>query len=83
MLQRPAGVHCTQDLYDEVGRTEDIKKFLRYNAKKAQMNLGYEALLLRVRVVVCDRQGRQHRRRAPGLLKPQVRHPRSEPGSTG
>ena len=34
----------TQDLYDELGLTEDVKKFLRYNANKALMNLGYEGL---------------------------------------
>lgn len=34
----------TADLYDQVGLTEDVKKFLRYNANKALMNLGYEAL---------------------------------------
>ena len=34
----------TQDLYDEVGLTEDVKKFLHYNANKALMNLGYEAI---------------------------------------
>ncbi|MEU1982230.1 class 1b ribonucleoside-diphosphate reductase subunit beta [Nocardia sp. NPDC019395] len=37
-------VDYTQDLYDEVGLTEDVKKFLRYNANKALMNLGYEGL---------------------------------------
>src|SRR5690606_25424042 len=37
-------VHYTQDLYDEVGLTEDVKKFLNYNANKALMNLGYEAM---------------------------------------
>ncbi|MGB3413273.1 MAG: class 1b ribonucleoside-diphosphate reductase subunit beta [Microbacteriaceae bacterium] len=37
-------VHYTQDLYDEVGLTEDVKKFLHYNANKALMNLGYEAM---------------------------------------
>ncbi|SNS52509.1 ribonucleoside-diphosphate reductase beta chain [Micrococcales bacterium KH10] len=37
-------VEYTQDLYDELGLTEDVKKFLRYNANKALMNLGYEAL---------------------------------------
>ncbi|NLE98276.1 MAG: class 1b ribonucleoside-diphosphate reductase subunit beta [Propionibacterium sp.] len=37
----------TQDLYDELGLTEDVKKFLRYNANKALMNLGYEALFPR------------------------------------
>jgi ribonucleoside-diphosphate reductase beta chain len=34
----------TQDLYDGVGLAEDVKKFLHYNANKALMNLGYEAL---------------------------------------
>ncbi len=34
----------TEDLYDGVGLTEDVKKFLRYNANKALMNLGYEVL---------------------------------------
>ncbi|MGK2349081.1 class 1b ribonucleoside-diphosphate reductase subunit beta [Actinomyces sp. W5033] len=34
----------TESLYDELGLTEDVKKFLRYNANKALMNLGYEAL---------------------------------------
>lgn len=34
----------TEDLYDGVGWTEDVKAFLRYNANKALMNLGYEAL---------------------------------------
>ncbi len=34
----------TEDLYDHVGWTEDVKKFLHYNANKALMNLGYEAL---------------------------------------
>ncbi len=36
--------HYTADLYDSLGLTEDVKKFLRYNANKALMNLGYEAL---------------------------------------
>jgi ribonucleoside-diphosphate reductase beta chain len=40
-------VEYTQDLYDGVGLTEDVKKFLRYNANKALMNLGYEALFPR------------------------------------
>src|SRR5690625_4748415 len=40
-------VEYTQDLYDVVGLTEDVKKFLRYNANKALMNLGYEALFPR------------------------------------
>ena len=34
----------TEDLYDPLGLTEDVKAFLRYNANKALMNLGYEAL---------------------------------------
>ena len=37
-------VQYTQDLYDGIGLTEDVKKFLHYNANKALMNLGYEAL---------------------------------------
>lgn len=37
-------IEYTQDLYDPTGQTEDVKKFLRYNANKALMNLGYEAL---------------------------------------
>lgn len=37
-------VQYTQDLYDHVGLTEDVKKFLHYNANKALMNLGYEAM---------------------------------------
>jgi ribonucleoside-diphosphate reductase beta chain len=40
-------VEYTQDLYDGVGLTEDVKKFLRYNANKALMNLGYEGLFPR------------------------------------
>jgi ribonucleoside-diphosphate reductase beta chain len=34
----------TEALYDNVGLTEDVKKFLHYNANKALMNLGYEGL---------------------------------------
>ncbi|SIT70644.1 class 1b ribonucleoside-diphosphate reductase subunit beta [Microbacterium sp. RU33B] len=37
-------VQYTQDLYDGVGLTEEVKKFLHYNANKALMNLGYEAM---------------------------------------
>ena len=37
-------VEYTQDLSDEIGLTEDVKKFLRYNANKALNNLGYEGL---------------------------------------
>jgi ribonucleoside-diphosphate reductase beta chain len=34
----------TADLYDDLGLTEDVKKFLHYNANKALMNLGFDAL---------------------------------------
>lgn len=34
----------TESLYDDMGLTEDVKMFLRYNANKALMNLGYEPL---------------------------------------
>jgi ribonucleoside-diphosphate reductase beta chain len=34
----------TEYLYDEVGWTEDVKTFLRYNANKALMNLGLDPL---------------------------------------
>jgi ribonucleoside-diphosphate reductase beta chain len=34
----------TADLYDPIGLTEDVKAFLRYNANKALMNLGFDAL---------------------------------------
>jgi ribonucleoside-diphosphate reductase beta chain len=34
----------TEALYDGTGLTEDVKKFLHYNANKALMNLGYESL---------------------------------------
>ena len=34
----------TESLYDGVGWTEDVKKFLHYNANKALNNLGFEAL---------------------------------------
>ncbi|MFV0632554.1 class 1b ribonucleoside-diphosphate reductase subunit beta [Demequina sp.] len=37
-------VQYTHDLYDGLGMAEDVKKFLHYNANKALMNLGYEAL---------------------------------------
>ena len=34
----------TESIYDQLGWTEDVKKFLRYNANKALNNLGYEVL---------------------------------------
>ena len=37
-------IKYTADLYDEMGLTEDVKKFLHYNANKALMNLGFDAL---------------------------------------
>ncbi|MDY6049974.1 MAG: class 1b ribonucleoside-diphosphate reductase subunit beta [Corynebacterium sp.] len=37
-------VKYTEDLYDELGWTEDVKRFLRYNANKALENLGYDPL---------------------------------------
>lgn len=44
-------IKYTADLYDEKGLTEDVKKFLHYNANKALMNLGFEALFPKD---VCD-----------------------------
>lgn len=37
-------VEYTRDLYDAVGLTDDVLAFLRYNANKALMNLGYPGL---------------------------------------
>jgi len=37
-------VKYTADLYDEMGLTEDVKKFLHYNGNKALMNLGFDPL---------------------------------------
>ncbi|WP_343553874.1 class 1b ribonucleoside-diphosphate reductase subunit beta [Pantoea sp.] len=37
-------VTYTEALYGEVGWAEEVKTFLHYNANKALMNLGYEAL---------------------------------------
>jgi ribonucleoside-diphosphate reductase beta chain len=37
-------IKYTADLYDDLGLTSDVKKFLHYNANKALMNLGFEAL---------------------------------------
>ncbi|MEP2784980.1 MAG: class 1b ribonucleoside-diphosphate reductase subunit beta [Pseudoruegeria sp.] len=34
----------SEQLYDPLGLTEDVKHFLHYNANKALQNLGYEAL---------------------------------------
>jgi len=37
-------IKYTRELYDDIGLTEDVKKFLHYNANKALMNLGFDAL---------------------------------------
>src|SRR5690625_1129982 len=34
----------TRDLYDPLGLTEDVMAFMRYNANKTLMNLGYDSL---------------------------------------
>ena len=34
----------TEDIYDKIGWTEDIKGYLKYNANKALNNLGYEGV---------------------------------------
>ena len=44
-------IKYTHDLYDDIGLAEDVKKFLHYNANKALMNLGYEALFPKE---ICD-----------------------------
>lgn len=37
-------VKYAADLYDGIGLTEDVKKFLHYNGNKALMNLGFDPL---------------------------------------
>ena len=37
-------VAYTREIYDKIGWTEDVLAFLRYNANKAMMNLGYSGL---------------------------------------
>ena len=44
-------IKYTHDLYDTKGLSEDVKKFLHYNANKALMNLGFDALFPKD---VCD-----------------------------
>lgn len=34
----------TEEMYDDLGMSEDVKVFLRYNANKALMNLGHDSL---------------------------------------
>ncbi|NLW15999.1 MAG: class 1b ribonucleoside-diphosphate reductase subunit beta [Erysipelothrix sp.] len=36
-------VHLIEEIYDKTGLTADVKVFVRYNANKALMNLGFEA----------------------------------------
>ena len=36
--------HFTEQVYDQIGWTEDVKAFLRYNANKAMNNLGYNGI---------------------------------------
>ena len=36
-------IEYTEDIYDQVGLTSDVKKFVRYNANKSLQNLGFEA----------------------------------------
>ncbi|MDY8021102.1 class 1b ribonucleoside-diphosphate reductase subunit beta [Paenibacillus polymyxa] len=33
----------SEEVYDDIGLSHEVKKFVRYNANKAMMNLGYEA----------------------------------------
>lgn len=37
-------IKYTESIYDPVGLTEDVKKFLHYNANKAMMNLGFDPM---------------------------------------
>lgn len=37
-------VQYTEAIYDPIGLTEDVKKFLHYNANKALMNLGFDGI---------------------------------------
>lgn len=36
-------IEYTADIYDSIGLTHDVKKFVRYNANKALQNLGYDS----------------------------------------
>ncbi|AXQ64467.1 ribonucleotide reductase class Ia beta subunit [Gordonia phage Neville] len=45
-------IRYTRHLYDEVGLAEDVETFLKYNANKALMNLGYEAMFPKADVQV-------------------------------
>lgn len=37
-------IKYTESLYDSVDLTEEVKKFLHYNANKALMNLGFDPM---------------------------------------
>lgn len=37
-------LHYTRDLYDPIGWTEDVSAYIRLNANKAMMNLGWEGI---------------------------------------
>lgn len=37
-------IQLVHDIYDSVGLTEDVLRFVRYNANKAYLNLGFEEL---------------------------------------
>lgn len=37
-------VEYTETIYDQLGLTEDVKKYIRYNANKALSNLGFDPL---------------------------------------
>ena len=36
--------HYAAELYDPVGLTEDVKRFMHYNANKALSNLGFDPM---------------------------------------
>lgn len=44
MLLMDNEIAYSESIYDELGLTEEVKKFLNYNANKALMNLGYRPL---------------------------------------
>ena len=72
-------VEYTESLYERVGLTDDVEKFLRYNGRGVRREPGDSGgavaerrreprLLLRLRLVLRDGQGRGDRRRGLGLL---------------
>lgn len=40
-------IRYTESIYDSIGLTEDVKAFLCYNANKAMMNMGFDAMFPR------------------------------------